>query len=124
MPMRSRRALTLALPLLLCLLAAVGGLLSRSTAATTAAPIRAAFYYPWFAQTWHDNDHFHPSLGKYSSDDSAVLRQHFAAMRYAGLDAAISSWWGPGTVTDTRLAPVMDAAAAQGMTVAPYYEKE
>src|SRR4051812_6994301 len=70
----------------------------RSQAA--AAPIRLAFYYPWFPETWGSlsppDTHYHPSAGFYSSDDANVIKQHVTAMQYAHLDAAISSWWGQG----------------------------
>ena len=108
-----------------------GGTGHRATALTPAArtsaairPIRAIFYYPWFPQTWHGNDHYDPSLGRYSSDSLRVLNRHFRSMRYARLDAAISSWWGRGTVTGKRLPKVLKAADAHGLAVAPYYEKE
>jgi hypothetical protein len=88
------------------------------------APIRATFYYPWFPQTWHDDDKFTPSRGAYSNDEPAVLDAQFDDMAYAGLDAAISSWWGPDTPTGRRLGPILTAAEANGVGVAPYYEKE
>lgn len=87
-------------------------------------PIRATFYYPWFGETWHSDDQFTPSLGRYSSDNRRVLSKHFASMRYAGLDAAISSWWGPGTRPDQRFPKVLDAAVKHGMHALPYYEPE
>ena len=93
--------------------------------AATTTPIRAAFYYPWFPETWHPSDHYHPSPGQYSSDDASVVNAQFAWMHYAGMDAAISSWWGKGRHAEqTRFPAEMKAAAANGMTVAPYYEKE
>ena len=45
----------------------------QSAASAADAPIRAAFYYPWFGETWYANDRYTPSLGKYSSDDPATL---------------------------------------------------
>jgi len=96
-----------------------------SSPAVAATPVRAAFYYPWFTETWHADDKFHPSLGRYSSDDAAVLDRHMADLAYAGEDAVIASWWGPGTHREqTRFPALMAAAAAHGLTVTPYYEKE
>lgn len=92
--------------------------------AAAAEPIRAIFYYPWFPQTWHDGDHYTPSRGRYSNDSPAVLDAQFADMAYAGLDLAISSWWGHDTVTGKRFESVMKAGAAHGVAVVPYYEKE
>ncbi|MGZ4429941.1 MAG: CBM96 family carbohydrate-binding protein [Nocardioidaceae bacterium] len=93
-------------------------------AADLATPIRAAFYYPWFPETWHTTDHYHPSLGQYSSDDATVLAKHMDALRYAGEQAVISSWWGVGSKTDLRLPNVLSAAAAKGLSVTAYYEPE
>lgn len=97
---------------------------ATNAAAAARGPIRAVFYYPWFPETWHSNDQYRPRLGRYSSDDRAVLRKHFRSMRYAGVDAAISSWWGRDTPTGKRLPPILRVAAKYGRTVAPYYERE
>ncbi|QIK75786.1 DUF7594 domain-containing protein [Nocardioides piscis] len=53
-----------------------------------------------------------------------MLDAQFADMAYAGLDLAISSWWGHDSVTGKRLASVMRAGEAHGVAVVPYYEKE
>ena len=70
-------------------------------------PIRAAFYYPWFPETWGPSSdrftNYHPSLGWYDSSDVGVVSQHIAAMQYGGIQAGISSWWGQGTKTDQRV---------------------
>lgn len=86
--------------------------------------VRATFYYPWYPEVWHPGDVYRPSLGRYESARPEVLSQHFAGMRHARLDAAISSWWGVGTPTDRRLPLVLQAAADEGLAVAPYYEPE
>jgi hypothetical protein len=101
-----------------------GGGLDRTEATAAVTPIRAAFYYPWFTQTWHSNDHYQPVAGRYSSDDTAILAQQISQAKYAGLDAFISSWWGADTVTGKRLPLVLGAAQAQNFKVTPYYEKE
>lgn len=86
-------------------------------------PVRAAFYYPWFPQTWHADDHFHPTLGSYSSDARRVVAHHVRWMTYAGLDAAIASWWGRGEQhEDTRFPLLLRVAARHGFAFAPYYE--
>jgi phosphatidylinositol-3-phosphatase len=126
----SRRALPSSFGSLLVVLGLVGSALVTwaavtSSPAAAATPVRAAFYYPWFTETWHADDKFHPSLGQYSSDDTAVLDHHMADLAYAGEDAVIASWWGPGTHREqTRFPALMSAAAAHGLTVTPYYEKE
>ena len=92
-------------------------------------PIRAIFYYPWFPEAWDQHQlapysHYVPELGLYDSSTEQVVRDHIASMRYAGLDAGISSWWGPGTQTDRRLALLLDIGAQEGLAWAPYYEAE
>ncbi|MCU1460186.1 MAG: hypothetical protein JWO37_261 [Acidimicrobiales bacterium] len=92
-------------------------------------PLRAAFYYPWFPESW---DHFGvspysrytPSLGFYSSDDGTVIAKHVAAMKYGGIDAGIASWWGPGTPTDSRVPALLDAAHGKSFHWSLYYEQE
>lgn len=92
-----------------------------------AFPIRAAFYYNWFPETWHAGtqpDHQTPSLGRYDSGDSTVLAAQISQARYAGLDAFISGWWGIGHRTDVRLPKLLAAAQAQGFHVTIYHEPE
>jgi hypothetical protein len=92
---------------------------SRSLAGPTRAaapgPIRAAFYYPWFPETWKVGGkltHYSPTLGLYSSASRSVEDAHIADLTYAGMDAAISSWHGPGHYTDTRLAALLARTVA------------
>ena len=93
------------------------------------ATVRAAFYYPWFTETWgRSTDPFsvyHPGLGYYSSDDSAVVARHLATMQYANLNAAIVSWWGQGRHNEqARIPALLNAASGTQFTEALYYEKE
>jgi hypothetical protein len=92
--------------------------------ADLAPPIRATFYYPWFPEVWHPDDHYKPTLGRYDSGKDGTLTAHVAAMKRAGLDAAISSWWGRGHPTDRRLPQLLEAAQVKKLRVAAYYESE
>ena len=77
---------------------------------------------------------FYPLGGPYSSADVAHLRGQLAAMRGAGIDAAVVSWWGragvssgdsQGVRTEAFLARVFaaaDAAAVAAVRVAPHLE--
>lgn len=98
----------------------------RAVAATFNAgtPITAAFYYPWYPETWYADQHYTPSLGLYSSDDEAVEQKHIAEMKYAGIDAGILSWWGQGSKPDSRVSSYLAAGAAQGFPLSVYYELE
>jgi hypothetical protein len=88
------------------------------------APIRAAFYYPWFPETEHWATHFAPALGRYDSSTPAVLSAHVATARSVGLDAFVSSYWGRTSPTGRRLPLLLNAAEAQGFHVTVYYEPE
>jgi len=92
-------------------------------------PIRAAFYYPWYPETWTvagRPGHYRPTLGLYHSADAAVERKHIQALGYAGFDAAISSWRGPGHYTDRRLRALLSTTVAlrSPLKWAVYYEEE
>ena len=52
-----------------------------------AFPIRAAFYYPWYPESWNQGgiepfSHYDPTLGYYSQDDPVVIQNQIAAMQY------------------------------------------
>jgi hypothetical protein len=104
---------------------------SPGRAAALPAPIRAAFYYPWYPSAWRQKGvypytRYKPTLGYYSSTDAAVIRRHVAAMRYARIQAGISSWWGRGHRTDTAFARILDVTHTlkNGFRWAVYYEAE
>lgn len=75
-------------------------------------PIRGAFYYPWYPETWSVNGHpsrFVPDLGFYSYNDPTVPEEHIDALEYAYVDLSIASWWGPDTNLDkARITLLMD----------------
>ena len=94
----------------------------------------AAFYYPWYFNPDFDGkwDHwgeghfnppqeiasdYYPLLGTYSMSDPAVLAQHFAWLREAGVGLIVSSWWGRGDPTDRAL-PLTIAAPARANAAA------
>jgi hypothetical protein len=87
-------------------------------------PIRAAFYYPWFPETWGSGTNYHPTLGQYDSSNSAVIKQHIAWMQSAGIQAGIASWWGQGTLTDGRFPALESNVGATGFKWTAYYEQE
>lgn len=93
-------------------------------------PTRAAFYYPWFPQTWSVNgEHvfYNPTLGYYRSDDQSVVDAHIKALDYAKVNVAIASWWGQGTHNEqARIPLLMNRTTALGSPLkwAFYYEKE
>jgi hypothetical protein len=91
-------------------------------------PIRAAFYYPWFPETWGPSTdrftNYHPSLGYYDSSDVGTVSKHIAAMQYGGIQAGIASWWGQGSKTDQRIPTLLRAADGTNFRWTLYYEPE
>jgi glycoprotein endo-alpha-1,2-mannosidase len=72
------------------------------------ARLWGAYYYPWHAGDFHGGQYLRerlvppqaPELGEYDDRDAAVIGQHLAWSRYAGLDLWVTSWWGPGSRED------------------------
>ena len=108
-------------------------------APAAAAPFRGAFYYPWYPETWVVNrnhvagtyslqpdDGFHPIKGFYSSTDTTVIDYHLKMLGRANVDVAISSWWGPGTITNDRFPLLLSRTklAASPLKWALYHEEE
>src|SRR6266542_958112 len=94
-----------------------------------ALPIRATFYYPWFPEGWKQQGmnpftRFHPTLGSYDLNSAQVLAAHIKALRYAGQQAGIASWWGAGAVTDRHLGQLLRATAGQQFRWSVYHEGE
>jgi len=102
---------------------------TTTPAASPQGRIRAAFYYPWFPETWGQQPaspftNYVPSAGSYSSDDLATVRSQIAEMQYGGITLGIASWFGQGTITDRHWRSLIDAAAGTGFAWAPYFEAE
>ncbi len=94
-------------------------------------PIRAGFYYPWFPEAWVQQGfdpftQYEPSLGLYDSRWQTLIERHVREMRYGGMDAAITSWWGQGHRTDQRLPALLDTTEQMGSPLrwAAYHEQE
>jgi len=102
------------------------------THAALTFPIRSAFYYPWFPETFSGTPNpfsvYTPTLGYYSSDDPVVLSNQIRAMQYGGIKLGISSWWGPNgqssSKTDYRLPLLLRMAQMRDIQWSIYYEKE
>jgi hypothetical protein len=93
-------------------------------------PVRAVFYYPWFPETWTVRGHhvrYRPRLGYYNSSDAAVVRSHIRQLQYGRFEAAIASWWGPGTHAETTRLPLLLETTSRmrsRLKWALYYEPE
>jgi hypothetical protein len=90
--------------------------------------IRAAFYYPWFPQTWGRDltkpfTNYVPTRGHYSTDLPTVKAQ-IADLQYAGVRLGIASWFGPTSTINGNWPVLFQAAQGTGFRWAPYYEAE
>jgi hypothetical protein len=96
---------------------------------TSASPLRAAFYYPWFPEAWNQSGmnpftHYHPSAGFYNGADAAVVAKQITAMQYGKIQVGIASWWGQGSPTDAKVRMLLSTAAGTGFKWSLYYEPE
>jgi glycoprotein endo-alpha-1,2-mannosidase len=99
----------------------------------------AAFYYPWYGNPAVDGQWIHweqagyqppksissdyyPTLGAYSSRDPAVVAQHMAWLRQAGIGVIIASWWGSGSNEDNAVPLILKMAERYGIKVAFHIE--
>ena len=107
--------------------------------AAVAEPRVSAFYYPWYGNPavdgvflhWQQNgaappariaSAFYPVRGAYSSADRLVVAAQMREIRAAGIEQVAVSWWGPGSIEDSRLPAVAAAARAAGLDVAVHTE--
>ncbi len=81
-----------------------------------------AYYYIWFdPSSWDRAKSDLPLLGKYSSDDESVMRQHITWAKSAGIDGFIVSWKST-TVLDKRLDTLVRVARAMNFKLEIIYQ--
>ena len=107
--------------------------------AAAAPPRSGIFFYPWYGTPGYDGgwvhwqqagaappatiaSSFYPARGIYSSSDALLLGAQLAEIRAAGVDQVIVSWWGRGSAEDARLAALLAAARAHGLSVGAHVE--
>jgi Glycosyl hydrolase family 71 len=122
---------TLALALVLgAVVTAAGGptvTVMTPVADTLAAPAGSAvpllaYYYLWFdPASWDRAKKDYPLLGRYSSDDPRVMRQHIAWAKSAGIEGFIVSWKDTPT-NDRRLRLLMTVARETNFKLAMIYQ--
>jgi hypothetical protein len=122
-----------------------GGGFSPPVNSSLTPPVRGAFYFPWYPEGWDGLGYtpftrYTPTLGAYYSlYDAAVLEQHVAWAKYAGIEFLCPTWRGRpdgvgisattfagdgGTQTDVKIVSLLDWAATYGIKVAMWYEVE
>jgi hypothetical protein len=91
------------------------------TARAGRAPV-LAYYYIWMdGNYWETGKSDLPELGKYSSDDTRVMRQHIEWAKEAGIDGFIVSWKNTSRL-DPRLKDLVDIAQQENFKLAIIYE--
>jgi glycosyl hydrolase family 99 len=81
-----------------------------------------AYYYIWFdSQSWDRAKTDYPLLGRYSSDDADVMRQHIDWAKSAGIDGFIVSWKGTDRLNH-RLDQLVKIAEEKNFKLAIIYE--
>ena len=81
-----------------------------------------AYYYIWFnGSSWERAKTDYPLLGRYSSDDRGVMRQHVQWAKRAGIDGFIVSWKST-PVLNRRLERLADVAAAERFKLLVIYQ--
>ena len=81
-----------------------------------------AYYYIWFdTKSWDRAKQDYPLLGRYSSDDASVMRQHIKWAKEAGIDGFIVSWKSTDKLNG-RLAQLIEIAEEENFKLAIIYE--
>ena len=70
----------------------------------------AVYYYPWYGNNgFHGRKYLRekllppqvPVLGEYNDQDKNVIAQHIEWCLQSNIQVWVSSWWGPGSLTDS-----------------------
>ena len=81
-----------------------------------------AYYYIWFnTNSWNRAKSDYPQLGRYSSDDANVMRQHILWAKSAGINGFIVSWKNTSTL-NRRLDQLVNIADQENFKLAIIYE--
>ena len=100
---------------------ASAALSARGSAPGKPVPV-LAYYYIWFnPSSWNRAKNDYPLIGRYSSDDAAVMRQQVRLAKQAGITGFLVSWKNT-PVLDRRLATLRAVAAAAGFKLAVVFE--
>ena len=81
-----------------------------------------AYYYIWFdVESWERAKNDYPLLGRYSSDDAAVVRQHIQWAKDAGINGFIVSWKSTEKL-NRRLDQLVEIAGQENFKLGIIYE--
>jgi hypothetical protein len=116
------RRLVIGCSLLLVTIGAPAARVAAQPASGTPPVPTLAYYYIWFdPSSWQHAKTDVPALGPYSSDDSAVLRQHIEWAKQAGLNGFLVSWKNTPALT-RRLAALASIAAQENFQLSIIYQ--
>ena len=87
------------------------------------APVLAHFYIWFTSSSWYRAKTDFPAIGRYSSNDTSVMRQQVTQAREAGIDGFIVSWKSTDTL-NPRLAALRDIAAEMDFKLAITYQAQ
>ena len=94
---------------------------ATETARATPFPV-LAYYYIWFnATSWSRAKSDFPLLGRYSSDEERVMRQHVKWAKAAGIDGFLVSWKSTPTL-DKRLEKLTQIANEEDFKLGIVYQ--
>jgi hypothetical protein len=92
-----------------------------ATAVTNPIPV-FAYYYIWFdTNSWNRAKMDYPKLGRYTSDDRTVMRQHIQWAKDAGISGFFVSWKSTD-VLNRRLNQLEQVAEEENFKLAIIYE--
>ena len=117
---RPTRAGSVAVALVVVLTAAMVG--TPAARAAERPDSLFAYYYIWFnGSSWERAKTDYPLLGRYSSDDRGVMRQHVRWAKRAGIEGFIVSWKST-PVLNRRLKRLAEVAAAERFKLLVIYQ--
>ena len=117
---RPTRAGSVALAVVVVLTAAMVG--TPAARAAERPDSLFAYYYIWFnGSSWERAKTDYPLLGRYSSDDRGVMRQHVRWAKRAGIEGFIVSWKST-PVLNRRLKRLAEVAAAERFKLLVIYQ--
>ncbi len=95
-------------------------------------PMVGVYYYPWYGgNDFHGRKYMRehlvpvqvPELGEYNDRDDQIIGQHLDWCEYAGIGLWVTSWWGPGKMTDvTTKDHILTHPDLKDMKIALFYE--
>jgi hypothetical protein len=81
-----------------------------------------AYYYIWFnVSSWNRAKIDYPLLGRYSSDETSIMRSHIRMAKRAGINGFIVSWKSTATL-DERLARLARVARSERFKLSLIYQ--